>query len=116
MAAAKPQTVEQTDVYAKWFAKLRDINARAKINVRIDRVKLGNFGDVKAVGEGVSELRIDYGPGYRVYLMSRGDAITLLLCGGDKSTQSDDIAEAKRLARGVRADDEEEDSDDDAVG
>ena len=79
--------IRQTDVFADWFAGLRDRNARARVTVRIRRLSLGNPGDVRPVGEGVSEMRIDYGPGYRVYFIRRGDAIVLLLCGGDKRTQ-----------------------------
>ncbi|CAN5619654.1 type II toxin-antitoxin system RelE/ParE family toxin [soil metagenome] len=93
--------VRQTDTYAKWFKGLRDHNAKARIDIRIRRVSLGNFGDVKSVGEGVRELRVDYGPGYRIYLMQRGDALVLLLCGGDKRTQDKDIDAAKRLAQTV---------------
>ncbi len=78
---------------------LRDIRARARIQIRIDRLSLGNPGDVKPIGEGVSEMRIDYGSGYRVYFARRGRSLVLLLCGGDKTTQDDDIARAKALAR-----------------
>lgn len=91
--------VRQTAGYAKWFAGLRDRQARVRIDVRIRRLSLGNPGDVKAVGEGVSELRIDHGPGYRVYFMQRGSAFILLLAGGDKASQESDIREAKALAR-----------------
>lgn len=78
---------------------MRDERARARIDVRIKRLALGNAGDVKPVGEGVSELRIDYGPGYRVYFAQRGSEIVLLLCGGDKRTQDRDIREAQSLNR-----------------
>ena len=81
-----------------WFDGLRDANARARIAVRIRRLGLGNPGDVKPVGEGVSEMRISYGPGYRVYFTNRGGLIIVLLCGGDKATQSEDIANAKFIA------------------
>jgi putative addiction module killer protein len=91
--------VRQTAVYVRWFAGLRDRQARLRIVSRIRRMSLGNLGDVKPVGEGVSELRIDYGPGYRVYLVQRGQALVILLAGGDKSTQSADIAKALALAR-----------------
>jgi len=74
------------------------MRAIARISARIDRLALGNFGDAKPVGEGVSELRVDYGPGYRVYFQQRGNALILLLCGGDKRTQQADIARAKTLA------------------
>ena len=82
--------------FSEWHASLRDIKARAKIRVRLDRVSLGNLGDCHRVGEGVQELRIDYGPGYRVYFGQVGAAIVLLLCGGDKNTQTEDIEHAKR--------------------
>jgi len=83
------------------FAELRDIKARARIDVRIKRLALGNYGDAAPVGEGVSELRIFYGPGYRVYFKNSGKEIIILLCGGDKSTQSRDIETAKQLAKEV---------------
>ena len=82
--------------FSEWLASLRDIKTRAKIRVRLDRVSLGNLGDCRGVGDGVQELRIDYGPGYRVYFGQAGTAIVLLLCGGDKSTQANDIERAKR--------------------
>jgi putative addiction module killer protein len=91
--------IRQTDVYARWFAKLRDREAKARILARIRRLSLGNPGDVEPVGEGVSEMRIHHGPGYRVYFTQRGRVVVVLLCGGDKSTQSDDIGQAKDLAR-----------------
>jgi putative addiction module killer protein len=91
--------VRQTDVYAKWFSRLRDRQARVRIDIRIRRLSLGNPGDVKAVGEGVSELRIDHGPGYRVYFMHKGSDFILLLAGGDKTSQESDIREARALAR-----------------
>lgn len=81
-----------------WFGDLRDANARARITARIRRLSLGNPGDAKPVGEGVSEMRIDYGPGYRVYFIRRGAFVAILLCGGDKSTQDWDIAQAKTIA------------------
>lgn len=92
-------TIRQTTIYEAWFAGLRDERARARTDVRIKRLALGNAGDVKPVGEGVSELRIDYGPGYRVYFAQRGSEIVLLLCGGDKRTQDRDIREAQSLNR-----------------
>ncbi|MCX5722191.1 MAG: type II toxin-antitoxin system RelE/ParE family toxin [Nitrospirae bacterium] len=82
--------------FSEWLASLRDTKARAKIRMRLDRVSLGNLGDCRGVGDGVQELRIDYGPGYRVYFGQAGTAIVLLLCGGDKSTQANDIEQAKR--------------------
>jgi putative addiction module killer protein len=89
---------KQTETFRKWRLRLRDDRARAMIASRLDRLAFGNAGDVKPVGQGVSELRIDYGPGYRVYFMRRGEEIIILLCGGDKSTQAKDIKTAKRLA------------------
>jgi putative addiction module killer protein len=91
--------VRQTAVFADWFERLRDNQAQARINVRIRRLSLGNFGDVKFLGGGIGELRVDYGPGYRVYFMRRGEAIVILLCGGDKRTQASDILMAKALAK-----------------
>jgi len=91
--------VRQTETYSKWFKSLRDQQARARINVRIRRLSLGNPGDVKPVGEGVSELRIDYGPGYRVYFEDKGHTVVILLTGGDKQTQERDIKAALDLAR-----------------
>jgi putative addiction module killer protein len=93
--------VRQTDVFADWFAGLRDREARARITVRIRRLSLGNPGDVKPVGGGVLEMRIDYGPGYRVYFVRRGETIVVLLCGGDKRNQDRDIARARELAQEV---------------
>ncbi len=91
--------VRQTRVYAQWVSGLRDRAAIMRINVRIRRMSLGNFGDVRPVGSGVSELRINYGPGYRVYFKLRDKEIVILLCGGDKSTQDQDIEQAKTLAK-----------------
>jgi putative addiction module killer protein len=91
--------VRQTSVYAEWFARLRDRAAKARIAIRIRRLSLGNAGDVKAVGEGISELRVNFGPGYRVYFVQRGNEYVVLLAGGDKSSQESDIREAKALAR-----------------
>lgn len=91
--------IRQTEAYETWIATLRDEEARARINVRIRRLSLGNPGDVKPVGEGVSELRIDYGPGYRVYYVHRGKEVVILLCGGDKRSQTRDIKQALKLAR-----------------
>ena len=93
--------VRQTDVYACWFGRLRDRQARARIDIRIRRLALGNPGDVRPVGEGVSELRISYGPGYRVYFVRRGQSLVILLAGGDKSSQARDITRARSLARGL---------------
>ena len=91
--------IRQTETYSEWFASLRDRQTRARIDIRIRRLSLGNPGDVKAVGEGVSELRIDYGPGYRVYFVRRGQTVVILLAGGDKRTQDRDIKTALELAR-----------------
>ncbi len=90
--------VRQTEHYRTWFSALRDRTARARIDVRIRRLSLGNPGDVRPVGEGVSELRIHHGPGYRVYFAQRGATLVILLCGGDKSSQDADITLAKQLA------------------
>ena len=91
--------IRRTVVFRAWLRALRDERAKARIASRIDRLALGNFGDVKPVGEGVSELRIFYGPGYRVYLVRRGNVLVILLCGGDKATQGRDVEVAKALAR-----------------
>lgn len=93
--------IRKTETYAQWIDNLRDLQARARVQVRIERLAAGNSGDVKAVGEGVSELRIDYGPGYRVYFTKRGCEIVILLAGGDKTTQAADIKIALRLARNL---------------
>lgn len=91
--------VRKTAIFIKWFASLKDRRARARIQARIDRLETGHFGDVEPVGEGVSELRIFYGPGYRVYFVQRGTVVIVLLSGGDKSSQQADIARAKKIAR-----------------
>ena len=93
--------IRKTAIFAKWLDGLRDIQARARIQTRIRRLELGNAGDVKSVGEGVSEMRVDYGPGYRVYFMSRGRKLVILLAGGDKKTQQRDIKTALSLARDI---------------
>ncbi|MDO8879435.1 MAG: type II toxin-antitoxin system RelE/ParE family toxin [Coriobacteriia bacterium] len=93
--------IRETDAYRKWFESLRDINAQMRIAARIRRVSLGNLGDAKSVGDGVSELRITYGPGYRIYFIRHGETVIVLLAGGDKSTQRRDIERAKELARGL---------------
>jgi putative addiction module killer protein len=97
--SARVLEIRQTDEYAQWFGSLRDRIARARIDIRLRRLSLGNPGDVKPVGEGVSELRIDYGPGYRVYFVQRGQTLVVLLAGGNKRTQGRDIATALDLAR-----------------
>ena len=91
--------VPQTEILARWLERLRDGRARARINARIRRLSVGNPRDVKSVGGGVLEMRIDYGPGYRVYFVRRGEALVILVAGGDKQTQSHDIAMAIKLAR-----------------
>jgi putative addiction module killer protein len=93
--------IRRTEVFARWLDGLRDVRARARVLARIERLVAGNPGDVAPVGEGVSELRIDYGPGYRVYFKKRGRRLIILLAGGDKSTQAKDIRAALRLARGL---------------
>lgn len=94
--------IRKTDVYAAWIDGLRDVQGRARILVRIERLAAGNPGDVKPVGEGVSELRIDVGPGYRVYFTKRGQKLVILLAGGDKSSQATDVKTALRLARNLK--------------
>ena len=91
--------IVQTDTFQSWFMGLRDKQAQKHILVRIGRLERGNYGDVKPVGEGISELRIHHGAGYRLYLTRRGDSFVLLLCGGDKDSQVRDIARAKQLAK-----------------
>ncbi len=93
--------IRKTETFAGWLDALRDIRARARVQVRIERLAAGNPGDVAPVGEGVSELRIDYGPGYRVYFKKQGREVVILLAGGDKRTQSADIKTALRLARNL---------------
>jgi len=90
--------VRKTAVFSKWYENLKDRKARARIQARIDRIEMGNFGDVAPVGEGVSELRIFYGPGYRVYFIQRDTVVVILLSGGVKSSQKTDIAKAKEIA------------------
>lgn len=91
--------VRQTDIFANWFNRLRDHKAKARVQARIDRIEIGNFGDVAPVGEDISELRIHYGPGYRVYFVQRGLVVVILLSGGDKSSQNADIKRAKEIAK-----------------
>lgn len=88
-----------THIFDGWFANLRDVRARGRIQARIDRAELGNFGDCAPVGDGVSEMRIHYGPGYRVYFMQRGFEVVILLAGGDKASQAKDIKQALAMAR-----------------
>ena len=91
--------IRQTEIYSKWFKSLGNTQAQARINIRIRRLSMGNSGDVKPVGEGVSELRIDYGAGYRVYFIQRREQLMILLAGGDKRTQDRDIKTALNLAK-----------------
>ena len=93
--------IRKTDVFVQWLDNLVDIQARARVQARIERLEAGNPGDVEPVGEGVSELRINYGPGYRVYFKRRGRELIILLAGGDKSTQAKDIKAALQLARNL---------------
>lgn len=93
--------IRKTETFAQWLDGLRDVRARARVQIRIERLAAGNAGDVEPVGEGVSELRIDYGPGYRVYFKKHGREVVILLAGGDKRTQSADIKTALRLARNL---------------
>lgn len=90
--------IRQTETYAKWESSLRDSVARAAITARLARLATGNVGDAKPVGDGISELRIHYGPGYRIYFQRRGSTIIILLCGGDKGSQTRDIVRAKEMA------------------
>ena len=91
--------IRQTETFTKWRSNLKDARARAAIALRLTRLEFGHVGDVSPVGEGISELRIHYGPGYRIYFHRRGKTIVVLLCGGDKSTQAKDIKKAKLLAK-----------------
>lgn len=93
--------VRRTEEFADWLKGLRDLMARSRIATRIARVEEGNFGDHKSVGDGVSELRFTFGPGYRVYYTQRGDVIVILLCGGDKGSQDRDIERAKAMAKEI---------------
>ena len=99
--------VRETEIYKKWFGSIKDRKTRSIIDIRIRRISLGNFGDVEPVGKGISELRIDCGPGFRVYFLKRGNILVILLCGGDKSTQEKDIQKAIELARWVMEQDNE---------
>lgn len=96
--------IRKTEAFERWFARLRDRMAIARIQSRIDRLQLGLLGDIKPVGKGVSEMRIDYGPGYRIYFFRRGREVVILLAGGDKRTQSRDIEKALEYARMLRGD------------
>ena len=91
-------TITETEQYATWFEKLRDRQAKARILARLRRIEIGNFGDHKSLGNGISELRLTYGPGYRIYYTLRGEELVILLAGGDKSSQERDIQRAIELA------------------
>ena len=91
--------VRQTSIFSAWFEGLRDIRARAQIIRRIERAQAGNLGDVAPIGEGLSEMRIHYGPGYRLYFVMRGNELVILLCGGDKGSQKSDIRDAREIAK-----------------
>ena len=91
--------IRKTDIFVKWLGSLKDRRAKARVLARVDRLEMGYFGDVRPVGEGVSELRIFYGPGYRVYFIQRQSVLVILLSGGDKQTQQMDIAKAKKIAK-----------------
>ncbi len=91
--------IKQTEIFRKWRVRLKDERVRALIASRLDRLAFGHAGDAEPVGDGISELRIHHGPGYRIYIKRQGDEIIILLCGGDKSTQNKDIRAAKRLAK-----------------
>ncbi len=93
--------IRKTEIFSKWIDGLRDLRARARVQARIERLAGGNAGDVKSVGDGVSELRIDYGPGYRVYFKKHGRRVIILLAGGDKGSQARNIKTAQRLARNL---------------
>lgn len=95
-------SILKTEAFDQWFVGLKDIKGRFRIQARIDRAELGNFGDCEPVGEGVSEMRIHFGPGYRVYFSQRGAVLVLLLVGGDKSSQAKDIKAALKLNREIK--------------
>ena len=95
--------VQQTDIFAKWLSRVKDRSAIAKILVRIESLRQGNTGDSKSLGSGLHELRMHYGPGYRIYYTRKSGLVILLLCGGDKSSQSNDIARARKIMTELRA-------------
>lgn len=92
----------RSETFSDWLSSLKDSRARSRVLSRIDRMREGNFGDAEPIGDGLSEARIHYGPGYRVYFMQQGDVIVVLLCGGDKSSQTKDIKQARRIAKAWR--------------
>ncbi|EAA7555535.1 type II toxin-antitoxin system RelE/ParE family toxin [Salmonella enterica] len=92
----------RSETFSDWLLSLKDSRAKARVLARIDRMKAGNFGDSEPIGDGLSEVRIHYGPGYRVYFMQQGNVVVVLLCGGDKSSQSKDIKQAKQIAKAWR--------------
>ena len=91
--------IEQSEEFESWIHQLRDLRAQLRIRARIERISMGNPGDVKSVGEDIREMRVDYGPGYRVYFLQRGEILIVLLCGGDKSSQDSEIKQAKSIAK-----------------
>ncbi|ECT8547616.1 type II toxin-antitoxin system RelE/ParE family toxin [Salmonella enterica] len=92
----------RSETFSDWLSSLKDSRARSRVLARIDRMREDNFGDAEPIGDGLSEARIHYGPGYRVYFMQQGDVIVVLLCGGDKSSQTKDIKQARRIAKAWR--------------
>jgi putative addiction module killer protein len=112
MVYTNKMRIRRTSEFKKWLCRLRDPQAVARILARIKRLAAGNPGDVKPIGEGCSEMRIDYGPGYRVYYKDTGTEIIILLCGGDKTTQQADIASAKEIARRPLEEEEKEENED----
>lgn len=94
-------TIRQTSTFKQWFSELRDASAKARIVARLRRIEIGNMGDVKAIEGGVSEIRIDHGPGYRLYFTRRGADVIVLICGGDKSSQKRDIKAAIAMAKEI---------------
>jgi putative addiction module killer protein len=101
--ATSPVVIHQTDHFVQWQRALKDDRVKARITNRLARIRTGNFGDIKSVGGGICEIRIDVGPGYRIYFVHRGRAICVLLCGGNKSSQQADIARARALAEDLGA-------------
>jgi len=93
--------IYKTDVYDKWFNALKDKKTQAVLDMHIERMRFGNFGNSKPIGQGLSELKINYGAGFRIYYKNEHNKIVILLCGGDKSTQKDDIVKAHKIAKGI---------------